>query len=342
MDLVTGGTGLIGSHLLLELALRKRPIRALKREGSDLETVKSVFQYYRSEDGMALFSGIEWVDADLTDIAPLGAAMKGVERVFHSAGIVSYDPGDREKLLEFNAEGTKNLLELSLQEGVSSFAHVSSTSALGKPLEGRPVDEAAKWKVDRENSDYSISKYMAEREVWRAREEGLPVVIVNPCIVIGPGDPERSSSTLIGGVAKGNPFYPPGCNAFVDVRDVAGTLVGLMDGMDLEGERFVLVGEHCSFRMVMERIAEALEMKPPNIEAGRFLLEGAWRTEALLRMLSGRKPQITKQTARNGLREMHFSSEKARSWFGFSPRSIDEAIGNACAFYHRFHKEKAL
>jgi nucleoside-diphosphate-sugar epimerase len=342
MDLVTGGTGLIGSHLLLELALQKRPIRAIKREGSDLGTVKQVFQYYRPEEGMALFSGIEWVDADLNDLFALSDAVEGAERVFHGAGLVSYDPRDREKLLEINAEGTKNLVELARREGVRAFGHVSSTSALGRPRAGEPVDESAKWRVDAKNSDYSVSKYMAEREVRRAREEGLPVVIVNPCIVIGPGDMGRSSGTLIQGVAEGNPFYPPGANAFIDARDVAEALLHLVDSMEQEGERFALIGEHRSFRNVMERIAEAIGQSPPNIEAGRFLLEGAWRSEAFLRGLTGRTPRISKTTARNGLKKMRYSSEKAQKAFGFVPRSIDEAIGNACSFYLEQQKEKAL
>lgn len=342
MDLVTGGTGLIGSHLLLELALQKRPIRAIKRENSDLSTVKKVFQYYRPEDGMALFSGVEWVDADLCDLYELSDAVKGIERVFHSAGMVSYDPRERERLLELNVEGTKNLLELSLREGVRAFGHVSSTSALGKAQPGNVLDESARWRVDGGNSDYSVSKHMAEREVRRAREEGLPVVIVNPCIVIGPGDPGRSSTTLIEGVANGNPFYPPGSNAFIDVRDVSETLIRLVDEMEQEGERFVLVGEHRSFRNVMERIAQSLGKGAPNIEAGRFLLEGAWRSEEAIRLFSGRAPKITKQTARNGLRDMSFSAAKAEERFGFSPRSIDDAIANACAFYQVLQKEKAL
>lgn len=339
---MTGGTGLIGSHVLLELALRKRPVRAIKREHSDLETVKKVFQFYFPEEGMALFSGIEWVDADLLDIEGLERAMKGVEKVFHCAGMVSYDPKDRDKLLEVNVESTKNLLESARSEGVKGFGHLSSTSALGKAQEGRVLDESANWSTDHRNSDYSVSKYMAEREVWRAREEGLPALVLNPCIVIGPGDPGRSSTTLIGGVAKGNPFYPPGSNAFIDARDVARPLVDLMEGMEHEGENFVLIGEHRSFQDVMQKIAANIGQDPPRYRAGPLLLEFAWRSESLLRIASGRKPNITKQTARNGQRQMRFSSEKAERRFGFDPRSIDEAIQNASAFYLQLQKEKAL
>lgn len=342
MDLVTGASGLIGSHLLIELALRKRPVRAIKRQETDLSTVKELFHYYREEDGMALFSGIEWVNADLRDPTALKDAMKGVERVFHSAGFVSYDPRDQERLMELNAEATKDLVDLALQEGVRAFGHVSSTAALGRPLDGRPVDETAKWRVDHRNSDYAVSKYMAEREVWRAREEGLPVVIVNPCIVLGPGDPKRSSTTIIGGVSDGSPFYPPGANAFVDVRDVAKTQVDLLDSEEHEGERFLLIGENRSFQSVMKRIAEELEKKAPGFQAGRMLMEATWRSEAVIRMLTGRTPKITKTTARNGLHKIIYSAEKAEKAFGFSPKPVDEAIRNACSFLKREEKEKAL
>lgn len=342
MDLVTGGTGLIGSHVLLELVRRKRPVRALKRESSRLDIVKRVFQFYHPDEGMALFSGIEWMDGDLSDIDAMMEAMSGVERVFHCAGMVSYDPRDRDRLLELNVEGTRNLVNVALHYGVEAFGHLSSTSALGKAREGEPLDESAKWTVDHRNSDYSVSKFMAEREVWRAREEGLPVVIVNPCIVLGAGDPGRSSTTLIGGVAEGNPFYPPGSNAFIDVRDVAEPLVDLLDGMEHEGERYVLIGEHRSFQEVMERVAEKIGQRPPRFRAGRFLLETTWRTEHLLRSLSGRKPRISKHTARNGLRNMRFSAKKAQRDLGLSPRPIDNAIENAASFYLELQKEKAL
>lgn len=341
MDLVTGGTGLIGSHLLLELALRRRPLRAIKRPDSDTQMMKQVFQYYRPEEGMALFSGIEWVDAELHDIEALREAVRGVDRIFHSAGLVSYDPRDGELLTEVNAEGTQALVDLALEQGVKAFGHVSSTAALGKAAKGEPVDERAKWQVSHRNNAYSISKYAAEREVWRAREEGLAAVIVNPCIVLGPGDPGRSSTTLLGAVAKGTPFYPPGANAFIDVRDVATPLVELMDDPAQEGERFVLIGEHRSFGNVMRLIAEELKVKAPRIRAGKGLLELGWRSEATLRALTGRKPMISKDTARNGMKRMHYSSAKAERSFNFSPRSVEEAIHNSCEFYRILQKEKA-
>jgi dihydroflavonol-4-reductase len=160
--------------------------------------------------------------------------------------------------------------------------------------------------------------------------------------VLGAGDPGRSSTTLIGGVAEGNPFYPPGSNAFIDVRDVAEPLVDLLDGMEHEGERYVLIGEHRSFQDVMERVAEKIGQRPPRFRAGRFLLETTWRTEHLLRYLSGRKPRISKHTARNGLRNMRYSAKKAQQELGLSPRPIDNAIENAASFYLELQKEKAL
>ncbi len=342
MDLVTGGTGLVGSHVLLELALRRRPLRAIKRSESDPSMVKRVFQHYRPEEGMALFSGIEWVDAELHDLHGLSSAFEGVERIFHTAGMVSYDPRDRESLLEVNGEGTATMADLALEKGVKAFGYLSSTSALGKAKDGEPIDERAKWKVDHRNSDYSISKYMGEREIWRAREEGLSTIVLNPCIIIGPGDPGRSSTTLIQGVANGNPFFPPGSNAFVDVRDVAGPLVDLMESLDHEGERFVLIGENRSFKNVMSGIAKELGKSPPRFPAGRPFLEMAWRSESLLRPIFGKRPRITRHTARNAVKKQYYSSEKAERSFGFAPRSIDDAIRNACSFYKSLPKEKAL
>ncbi|MDP4292032.1 MAG: NAD-dependent epimerase/dehydratase family protein, partial [Bacteroidota bacterium] len=187
MNFVTGGTGLLGAYLLLELTRRGDKVRALRREGGSLKTVENIF---RANDDRAeeLLGQIEWVKGDVCDIFSLEDALDGVEYVYHCAALVSFDPRDREKMMRVNVDGTANVVNASLAKGVKKLCHVSSIAALGRAEPGQAVDEKTAWKSSKQNSNYAISKYAGEREVWRGTEEGLKAVIVNPSIIIGMGD----------------------------------------------------------------------------------------------------------------------------------------------------------
>ena len=219
MILLTGGTGLVGSHILYELTSRGEKVRATRRSSSKTDIVERLFRFYSGEDAPRLLGNIEWINADLADYYSLEDALKGVTHVIHAAAMVSFNPGEAQNMLAVNAEGTSNLVNACLEKGVEKFCFVSSVSSLGKHPSGKEVDEDVEWQPDDNRSAYSYSKFRAEMEVWRASKEGLPVIVVNPSVIIGPVDWKRSSGRLFYSVQKGMPFYTTGVTGFVDARD---------------------------------------------------------------------------------------------------------------------------
>ncbi len=334
MILVTGGTGLVGSHLLVELALRGEQVRALHRATSDRQTVKEIFQHYRPEDGAALFSTIEWQEGDILDIPSLEDAMQGIQKVYHCAAKVSFNPRDRRALLKFNAEGTANVVNTALEENVEALCYVSSTAAVGKARDGGPVREALSWKKEKGTTHYAISKHNAEREVWRGHMEGLPAVIVNPSVVLGPGNWEKSSLTLFKNVASGLPFYTGGSNGFVDARDVAHTMTRLMDD-GVRGERFLVAGENLPFRDLFSMIAKEMEKRPPSLKAPSWMTAIGWRAEKIRSFLLGLPPTITRETTRAAHGRVSYSTEKLEATLDLEFTPLSESIRNACAFFRQ-------
>lgn len=335
MNLVTGGTGLVGSHLLYELVSGGKKVRATMRKNSQLELVSKLFLWYDAARGQKLFSEIEWVEADVNDVFSLREALQGVNNVYHCAAMVSFLPADRQQMMKVNVNGTANLVNACLEQGIEKFCHCSSVAAIGQPDEGKPTVESLVWKTSSTNSWYSISKYGAEREVWRGSEEGLPVVIVNPTIVIGPGDTARSSAQLYQSVKNGLKFYTKGVTGFVDARDVASAMVQLAES-PVVNERFILSSENLQYRKVFDFFAASAGVQPPKYFAGPVLSAIAWRMEKLRSLITGRKPLITRETARNANNVRLFSSEKIQKAIGFKFRPVEEAAKNTTAFYQKF------
>ena len=227
MVFVTGGTGMVGAHLLYDLVSNGEKVRALKRPGSSIRRAEKIFSYYSSEYQL-LLQNIEWVDGDILDKDGLGELLAGVDQIYHCAAIVSFDSRDREIMIHNNVEGTANLVDMAVSLHIPRFCHVSSVSAIGSPPEGIEANEDHPWRNNMDHSAYGESKYLSEMEVWRAIFLGLNAVIVNPSVIIGPGDWKSGSSLLFSTVWKGLKFYTKGGTGFVDVRDVTKVMRLLM------------------------------------------------------------------------------------------------------------------
>ncbi len=332
MILVTGGTGIVGAHLLYELAARNKKVRALKRAGSNTGMVERMFDWYDRGKGGDLFGMIEWMDGDINDLTGLQEAMDGIQSVYHCAAMVSFMPQDRQAMMKANVDGTANVVNVALQKGVSGLCHCSSVAALGQPQPGDVIDENLVWKTSGSHSWYAMSKYGAEREVWRASEEGLNVVIVNPTVVIGPGDPARSSAQFYQSVARRMKFYTKGVTGFVDARDVATAMVDLLES-PVERQRFILSSENLSYKQVFSLLAKHAGVKPPSFYAGRFMSGVAWRLEALRSLITRKKPLLSRETAQNAHHIRYFSNQKAKDTLGIRFRTIDEAAKNTAGFF---------
>lgn len=333
MILVTGGTGLIGSHLLLQLVQDQENVRAIRRKTSNILHVRDVFSLYR-QDPDKLFQKIEWVEAEIEDIESLLNSMVGVDLVYHCAGTVSFDPSRKYEMIRDNVQGTANLVNACLDNKVNKLCYISSTSALGSAPDGRMISEEMIWSASRNRSSYSISKFKSELEVWRGITEGLNTVILNPAIVIGPGDWERSSSRLFSTVWKGMKFYSDGVTGYVDVRDVVIAMIELSRA-DISGERFIVSSENLSYRQVLECMAEELGKKPPTIPAGSFLVTLAWILDWLNHLITRRKRNVTREVLRTIRQKSYFSNEKIKNAIGLKFRPISDSIKETARIYLR-------
>lgn len=325
---------MVGTHLLYELCSSGRQVIVLKRGNSNIANVRKVFSYYTS-DPDTLLKNIEWRDASLLDVYSLLDAMEGITEIYHCAAMVSFEAAHEDEMMRTNIEGTANLVNAALEKGIRKFCHVSSISALGRAENGGLTSEDTFWKSSPDNSNYSISKYGAEREVWRASEEGLNVVIVNPSLIVGPGNWEQSSPNMFSKGYRGIKFYSSGINGFVDVRDVARLMIRLMES-PLSNQRFLLNAENASFRHFFDLIHKGFGKSPATIKAGKFLSSLAWRADKVRSLLTGSAPLITRETARSAHRISRFSNRKILDAFpGYEFISLERSVSDTCRLFLR-------
>lgn len=334
MVFITGCTGLVGSHLVSELVSRQQTIdnnsqsniKLLCREGSDLSLLKRVLSRRGFEE---IPDNIEFVRGDILDYDILEEAMRGVDEVYHCAAVVSFDPSDVGSLMSVNVEGVRNMVDAALRCGVKKFCHVSSIAALGRALEGETIDEESPWTHSKNNSVYSNSKHRGEMEVWRGMAEGLNAIIVNPSLILGAGKWDSGSCELFSTIAKGFPFYTTGINGFVDVKDVVRAMLTLMENNKF-GQRYCLNGALISYKDLFTMMADNFKIEAPHIKVGKFLSEIAWRAFWLIGKIQGKKPLITKETARTATRRYSYSSAKIIKELDFKFTPIEESVREIC------------
>jgi len=301
---VTGGTGFVGAYLLRYLIREGVRVRALRRTDSPMDLVAKIADK------------VEWVEGDILDVPSLEAAMQGVDNVYHCAATVSFDPRDRKHMMKVNIEGTANVVNLCLSLNIRRLLHVSSIAALGREVDTPHVNETAKWSDSSLNSNYAVSKFKAECEVWRGMAEGLDMVVVNPTVIVGSGYWEKGSAALFRTIGKGMKHYPAGGTGFVDVRDVARASIELMNS-DISGERFILNSENMSWRDFMALTATQLQVPPPTQLIKGLPLEIFWRLEWLRSHLLGIKPILTRETVQSTTHTFYFDNAKIREAIGF-------------------------
>lgn len=331
MILVTGGTGLLGSHLLYQLIVQNENVIAIHRSSSDLNAVKNVFSYY-SEEFEALFAKIKWVEADITDITSLTTAFKGVTKVYHSAALISFDDSDYKEMRNINIEGTANIVNLCIANNIEKLCFVSSIAAIGKSVNGNEITENSEWNVEENNYGYAITKYGAEMEVWRASQEGVDVIIVNPGVILGGGYWQNGSGKLFSKVYNGFNFYAEGVTGFVSVSDVVAAMITLMNS-NIKNERYILVSENDSYKNVLFKIADAFNKKRPKRKITKSMSAIIWRIEWLLHKLIGRKPIFTKRTAASTHYKYYYSNTKIKEAVNYTFESLDDTIKTACKHY---------
>lgn len=331
MNLITGATGLVGAHVALQLLLQGKSVVAIKRQGSDVSKTQKLFSYYTS-DSEKLCSQIKWVDADVSDIYALLDALEGVDTVYHCAGFVSFNHKQKKQIHAINTVGTANVVNACLEKKTKALCYVSSIATLQNPDITKNIDETVYWKSSPSASDYAISKYNGEREVWRGMEEGLSAVIVNPGIILGPGFWHQSSGKLIETCYNGNPFYTEGSSATIDAKDVAACMIQLIEQKHF-GKRFVLVENNYSFKEILSETHKALRKKVPYINAGKGLLISAKWLDSFRCMITGKEPIITAETITAGLEKNTFNNARIKQTINFQFTPLSETLKFVCAAF---------
>ena len=318
MILVTGATGFLGSELVRQLTGQGKKVRAIKRETSAIPSI------------LAANTLIEWVIADINDLASLEDIFEDITQVYHCAALVSFNPKDKTKLLKVNIEGTSNIANLCVAYH-ARLLHVSSIAALGEPKKGNLlITEDDYWEYDAKVHSYAISKYEGEMEVWRSIAEGLDAVIVNPAVIIGRNAGFEGSGAIFKLVKDGLSFYTAGATGIVDVEDVAKCMVLLMDS-DISNERFTLSAENYHYEQFFAEIARNFGVKAPAKKAAPWMLGIAWRAAKVAALFTGKAPALTSDAARSSLNVSLYSNEKIINSTGITFKPLHQSIQETCA-----------
>lgn len=322
MILVTGGTGFLGSYIIKQLVEKNYRVRAIRRN--------SKLPSWISKE---VLDKVEWVEGDVLDVVALQDAMEEVDTVIHSAAIVSFIKKDRELMYHTNVEGTANVVNMALEKNVRRLIYISSVAALGRTANGGHVNEEKKWEDSKVNTHYAKSKFKAELHVWRGISEGLDAVILNPSTILGFGDWHSGSCAIFKQVYDGFNWYTPGINGFVDVEDVAKATVLLME-TTISEQRYIVNGDTWPFKKLQDTIADNFSKKRPDKKATPFILKLAWRVEKIKSTFTGKRPLLTRESARVAQSQTFFENDKIlKTLPGFSFTPVEETIKKACKKY---------
>lgn len=333
LNLVTGATGIVGSHVVLALLQQGREVIATRQPGSDLNKIKKLFACYTTQF-QELFDKIKWLELDIRDVYGIEEALEGIDYVYHCAGFVSFDKKDRQKLFDVNEKGTKNIVDACLQKSVKGLCHLSSVATINNLDHNTDLTEEIFWKTSGRESDYALSKYNAEREVWRGIEEGLNAVIVNPGVVLSPGFWNQSSSQLFKTCYKGNRFYTNGMAAYIAATDVAKAMIFLVDKQKF-GERFILIENNYTYHNILSTIQSKFNKPEPSINASAQLLRFAGFFEKIIALFSNQPVKLNKALINAALNKQIFSNRKIKKQIDFDFRPTHTVIEQICEQYLR-------
>ncbi len=317
MVFITGVSGFVGSFVARKFLEHGYTVRALRRQTSDLSLIRDIADK------------IDWIEGDIFDISLLSRELTSTDIVIHAAALVSFSPSRKEEMYQTNVEGTANLVNVCLERQVNKFCFVSSVAALGRNKQQTTINENSKWEESELNTSYAKTKYLAEQEVWRGAAEGLPVVIANPSVILGPGDWNRSSSQLFRYAFDERPFYPQGSVNYVDIRDVADAIFSLVSS-DITGEKFILNAGTVTYRELLEQIAVRFGKKSPRWQVQPWMPTIAWRLEWVKSLFSGKEPFLTRETARISKTNYVYQNDKIRKKLGFSFRNLADTLDWSC------------
>jgi len=310
--------------LLYHLTLKDDKIRAIYRAESSLEKVKKVFSFY-TDDIETQFSKIEWFQADITDVPAMIPAFFDVKQVYHCAAFISFNSKDYREMRKINIHGTAIIANLAIDAKVDKICFVSSIAAVGEAKNNEFTTEECEWNKDADNSGYSITKYGAEMEIWRASQENVDVVIVNPGVILGSGFWNTGSGKLFSQIFNGFKYYTEGITGFVSVQDVVKPMILLMNS-DVKNERFILVSENKSFKELFFLIADAFGKRRPSKKIKKWQTEIFWRVAWLISKFTGKEPLLSKYSAKSAHSKSFYSSKKIEKVIDYNFEKLEKTI----------------
>jgi len=318
---VTGASGFVGAHLVYALLQKNYAVTALVRSPENLDAFHALSPLY---PGVST-QNVNWVTGDL--LFPEGwlNAVADADAVFHAAALVSFSAKDRHLLMETNVKGTTHIVNACLQCNQKPLIYVSSVAALGRSEE--EVTEHTPWVDSGRNTDYAVSKYLAEQEVWRGVEEGLNAVIINPCVILGPGNWDETSLTIFKKASKGMTYYPTGSNATVDARDVAICLVKLVNG-SFSNDRFLCIGTNQSIQQLFTEIASQSKAKVPKSLISKKWLVFISRISSPFYRLMGKKSPLSMDTINSAYKNLKYDNSKIIQATSHDFYSLQETVRN--------------
>lgn len=318
--LVTGSTGLIGSMVVRQLLKDGADVRVTVRESSDTRNI----------DGL----DVERVHGDTRDRESMKAALKGCDTLYHVAAYFAHWSLDKDLFYKVNVEGTKNTLEEALARGVEKVVYTSTSNTIGSHGAGNFVNEDAQFNGWETGDHYAISKYLAEIEAGKLYEKGLPVVMVNPTLVIGIGDlkPTPSGKLIVDILNRQMPGYIDGAINIIDVEDVArGHLLAAKKGR--VGERYILGNENVTVGDFFKLVAEIGGVKPPRLRLPYpVALISAYVFAAQARV-TRKPPVVSLSQVRIGRMGEHFDNFKAVNELGLPLTPLRATVENTVNWF---------
>jgi dihydroflavonol-4-reductase len=315
LTIVTGGAGFIGSHLVERLASSGQAVRVIERPGAAVEH---------------LAAGVEVVFADIRDRGGLARALEGGRSVYHLAANPNLWVRDRREFEDVNYRGTINVLDTALAAGAKRILHTSTESILTKANASGPIDENVEISLSDAVGPYCRSKLRAEQYAFALAGQGLPVIVANPTMPVGPGDRGISPPTrLVVDFSRGHLPATMDCTLnLIDVRDLAHGLSLVMERGN-PGRRYLLGHRNLTLTELFVLLSELTGVRAPRWRVPYSVgLAVAWLSEWLADYCTGRSPKATLTGVRLARRIMHFDCSRTLAELGLRPRSIRESLAD--------------
>ncbi|WP_295811538.1 NAD-dependent epimerase/dehydratase family protein [uncultured Apibacter sp.] len=334
MILVTGGTGLVGSYLVLKLAKKAKHVKVLYRNNATRQEVYNLFKIHEPERYKVLYDSLQWIEGDILDITSLQNEFEGVTEVYHAAGKVSFNEKEKKLLNKINIEGTQNMINLSITNKIDKFCFFSSIATLDPNFDVSIINENAEWNFKRNHSSYACSKYGAEMEVWRGSQEGLKVLVVYPGIVIGSGNWERANKLLYEMTYADRAFYTSGSTAFIDASDLAEVCIRLMEDL-INNDKYIVTARNVTYKEIICQLRSAFEMKPPIEITNSQLKKMAFWSQFL-----SSKKRISKSAYFALISQNKYSNDKLEQYLSYSFLSLEDSLNIHAKNYLQYKNNK--